>query len=163
MGCYVAADGAHSVGRSSYQCQGLLILFLFLFFLLAFQKMEMRQLSPNPNVDSHMHLKIYLDYRRAFITGSGNTPDRRSWERPRNAAPCHDKRGGSRGRIVTNASTLIFSVGLYILLMEGERRQERINVKMQKNWHVSHHKMVEVEFSMSSHSWIFTTKAPIWL
>lgn len=122
MGCYVAADGAHSVGRSSYQCQGLLILFLFLFFLLAFQKMEMRQLSPNPNVDSHMHLKIYLDYRRAFITGSGNTPDRRSWERPRNAAPCHDKRGGSRGRIVTNASTLIFFSRL-VHLINGRRKE----------------------------------------
>lgn len=120
----MAGDGAHSVGRSSYQCQGLLILFLFLFlfFLLAFQKMEMRQLSPNPNVDSHMHLKIYLDYKWAFITGSGNIPDRRSWERPRNASPCHDKRRGSRVGIVTNASTLIFFNRL-VNLINGRRKE----------------------------------------
>lgn len=86
--------------------------FVWFCFFLAFRIWSRDSRAQTPML-TVMHLKIYPDYREAFMTDSGNTPDTRVWKSPEMHRPVMTRAGEGEGTVeyrgmAINASALIF-------------------------------------------------------
>lgn len=95
MGRDAVEAWAYSVGRSTTDAKGCGFVFCLVWFFLAFRTWNRDSRVPMLTV---MRLKIHLDYRYAFITDSGNTPDTRVWRSPEMHHPFMTRAGRGRGQ-----------------------------------------------------------------